>query len=158
MKFVYFYADMEDVKKLYHLVEQAQSSIPLKMKPFDQIQTSTVLGQPLAISNYLKGLNPLDKMGENFNNENWNNSVLERKTQFTPTLTDTGLCSTFNAKSENFVFQEQAVKDFQDIFHGHVKAEDNLLESAVMREYTFIIDTQKRRSSNGASQRTNLAK
>ena len=98
-------------------------------------------------------------MGENFNNENWNNSVLERKTHFTPTLTDTGLCSTFNAKSENFIFHEQAVKDFQDIFHGHVKTEDNALESAVMREYTFIIDTQKRRSSNGASQQgTNLAK
>ena len=70
-----------------------------------------------------------------------------------------GVCSTFNAKSENFVFHEQAVKDFQDIFHGHVKTEDNALESAVMREYTFIIDTQKRRSSNGASQQgTNLAK
>ena len=68
MKFVYFYADKDDVKKLYHLIKQAQSSIPLK--PFDQIQTSTVLGQPLAISNYLKGLNPLDKMGEKFCNEN----------------------------------------------------------------------------------------
>ena len=156
MKFVYFYADMKDVKKLYHLVKQAKINIPLK--PLDQIQTSTVLGQPLAISNYLKGLNPLDKMGENFNNENWNNSVLKRKTKFLPTLTDTGLCSTFNARSENFVFQEQAVKDFQDIFLGHVKTVDNSLESAVMREYTFIIDTQKRRSSNGALQGTNLAK
>ena len=147
---------MEDVKKLYQLVEQAQLKIPLK--PFDQIQSSTVLGQPLAISNYLKGVNPLDKMGENFNNEHWNNSVLERKTKFLPTLTDTGLCSTFNARSENFIFQEQAVKDFQDIFHGQVQTKDNSLESAVMREYTFIIDTQKRRSSNGASQETNLAK
>ena len=97
-------------------------------------------------------------MGENFNNENWNNSILERKTKFLPTLTDTGLCSTFNARSENFVFQEQAVKDFQDVFLGHVKTVDNSLESAVMREYTFIIDTQKRRSSNGALQGTNLAK
>ena len=129
MKFVYFYADMEDVKKLYQLVKQAHLKIPLK--PFDQVQSSTVLGQPLAISNYLKGLNPLDKMGENFSNENWNNSVLDQKTQFLPTLTDTGLCSTFNARSENLVFQEQAVKDFQDIFHGHIKTEDNALESAL---------------------------
>ena len=61
MKFIYYFADMQDVKTLYKQVEQADLMVPLKT--FDQIKTSLDLPKPLAISNYLENLNP----GKQFN-------------------------------------------------------------------------------------------
>ena len=134
MKFVYHHANIADVEGLYELVKQANLNIPLK--PLEQILATTDLGQPLAISDYLKGLNPLDKLRDNFNK---NSNV--KKTDFRPVLTDLGLCSSYNAMSAEDVFNYPAIRDFHEVF----QYQDINLESAVIREYSFIIDTQTRR-------------
>ena len=61
MKFIYFFADMEDVRTLYNRVEQA--GLMVQLKTFKQVETSLDLPKPLAISNYLENLNP----GKQFN-------------------------------------------------------------------------------------------
>ena len=150
MKFVYHYANMADVEGLYELVQQANLNIP--MKPLEQILASADLGQPLAISDYLKGLNPLEKLGDNFKTKN----SKVKKTDFRPVLTDFGLCSSFNAMSEKDVFHDLAIKDFRAVF---LDQKGINLESAVIREYSFIIDTQKRRDYQfGASYGSQFAR
>ena len=152
MKFVYHYANMADVEGLYQLVKQANLNIP--MKPLEQVLATADLGQPLAISDYLKGLNPLDKLGNNVNN-NKNSNVT---TDFRPVLTDLGLCSSYNAMSEQDVFHDSAIRDFHEVFLNHEGNGINL-ESAVIREYSFIIDTQSRRDYQfGASHGSHFAR
>ena len=151
MKFVYHYANMADVEGLYELVQQSNVNIPLK--PLEQILATADLGQPLAISDYLKGLNPLDKLGYNF--KKYSNA---EKTDFRPVLTDFGLCSSYNAMPENDVFHDSAIRDFHEVFQDP-EVNNVIVESAVMREYSFIIDTQTRRNYQfGASHGSHFAR
>ena len=71
MKFIYYFADMQDVKTLYKQVEQADLMVPLKT--FDQIKTSLDLPKPLAISNYLENLHPGNPFNQRMNDDldNW---------------------------------------------------------------------------------------
>ena len=137
MKFVYHHASMADVEALYDIVKQAKLNIP--MKPLEEVLATADLGQPLAISDYLKGLNPLEKLGDNFINKSLN---LRKTTKFRPVLTDMGLCSSYNAMSERDIFQEPAIRDFHEVFQDH-QDNDIPLKSAVIREYSFIIDTRR---------------
>ena len=56
MKFVYHFATMNDVEKLYDKIKDA--NLPVPMKDLDHFKSSLQLPQPLAISDYLKGINP----------------------------------------------------------------------------------------------------
>ena len=143
MKFVYNFATMNDVEKLYDKIQDA--NLPVPMKELDQFKSSLQLPQPLAISDYLKGMNPGEKILDIFQNENWEEGrVIKRSSDFSPRMTDAGLCSTYNAHLEKDVFDDKVVKDFHEVFHGGV--DKNPLKSAQMKEYSFIIDTQTRRS------------
>ena len=141
MKFVYHFATMNDVEKLYDKIKDA--NLPVPMKDLDQFKSSLQLPQPLAISDYLKGMNPGEKILYMFQNENWDEGrVIKRSSDFSPRMTDAGLCSTYNAQLEKDMFDDKVVKDFHEVFHGGV--DTNPLKSAHMKEYSFIIDTQTR--------------
>ena len=143
MKFVYHFGTMNDVEKLYDKIKDA--NLPVPMKDLDQFKSSLQLPQPLAISDYLKGMNPGEKILYMFQNENWDEGrVIKRSSDFSPRMTDAGLCSTYNAHLEKDMFDDKVVKDFHEVFHGGV--DTNPLKSAHMKEYSFIIDTQTRRS------------
>ena len=137
MKFVYHHANIADVEGLYEIVKQAKLNIP--MKPLEQVLATADLGQPLAITDYLRGLNPLEKLGDNFFNKSSN---FKKKTEFRPVLTDMGLCSSYNAMSGKDIFHEPAIQDFHEVFQDH-QNKYIPLESAVIREYSFIIDTRQ---------------
>lgn len=153
MKFVYNYATLDDVEQLYNHVKAADLKIP--MKSLEDVKSTIVIEQPLAISNHFEGLNQFDIIPQSFYNRFWTNETLPyfgdgwvgmkhmvTWTDFRPSMTDYGLCSTFNAELEKDVFQD--VNEFHDVFLGSLKSENINLESAALREYTFIIDTQKR--------------
>ena len=143
MKFVYHFGTMNDIEKLYDKIKDAK--LPIPMKDLDQFKSSLQLPQPLAISDYLKGMNPGEKILYMFQNENWDEGrVIKRSSDFSPRMTDAGLCSTYNAHLEKDMFNDKVVKDFHEVFHGGV--DTNPLKSAQMKEYSFIIDTQTRRS------------
>lgn len=69
MKFVYNFANMNDVDTLYEKIQKADLKIPLK--DLSQFKASVHLGQPLAISNYLKGLDQFERLPTNFKNQHW---------------------------------------------------------------------------------------
>ena len=71
MKFIYSFADMEDVKTLYNRVEQADLMVPLKT--FNQIESSLDLPKPIAISNYLENLHPGNRFNQRISDDmgNW---------------------------------------------------------------------------------------
>ena len=143
MKFVYHFATMNDVEKLYKMMKDA--NLPVPLKDLDQIKSTLQLPQPLAISDYLKDMNPGEKILEMFQNENWKEGrVIKRSSDFSPRMTDMGLCSTYNAHLEKDEFDDKVVKDFHKVFHGAI--DTNPLKSAQMKEYSFIIDTQTRHS------------
>ena len=158
MKFVYHFANMDDVEKLYNIVKDADLKIP--MKKYDDFKKGVFLGQPLVISDYLHDVdqfsivsqfhqddfwefNPIINLGTE---ENGYANVKRQSTQFRPTLTDSGLCSSFNAEVENNMFQDQRVKEFMEIFHNEWDIENHTLASADLKEITFIIDNQDRRN------------
>lgn len=60
MKIAYLYADVQDVENLYNQVKKAGLMVPLKT--FDEIRSSLQLSKPLAISNYLKHVDPTYKL------------------------------------------------------------------------------------------------
>ena len=134
---------MNDVEKIYEMIKDA--NLPVPMKDLDQIKSSLQLPQPLAISDYLKGLNPGEKILDMFQNENWEEGrVIKRSSEFSPRMTDMGLCSTYNAHLEKDVFDDKVVKDIHEVFHEGIEIYP--LKSGQMKEYSFIIDTQTRRS------------
>ena len=69
MKFVYNFANMNDVDALYKKIQKVDLKIPLK--DLNQFKESVHLGQPLAISNYLKGLDQFERLPTNFKNQHW---------------------------------------------------------------------------------------
>ena len=69
MKFVYNFANMNDVDTLYEKIQKADLKILLK--DLSQFKASVHLGQPLAISNYLKGLDQFERLPTNFKNQHW---------------------------------------------------------------------------------------
>ena len=172
MKFVNHYANMEDVKTLYNLVKDAGLKIPIK--EYEEFQKSVFLGQPMVISDYLHIVDQFVKVSKVHQDEYWEfnpamdlvagqegfPNVKRQSTQFRPTLTDSGLCSTFNAEVETNMFQDQRVEEFMEVFHSGWKTENRTLASADLKEITFIIDSQVRRNypfvAKGGSR--NLAK
>ena len=69
MKFVYFYADVQDVETLYNQVKKAGLMVPLKS--FDEVRSTLQLSKPLAISNYLKYVDPSYKLQANSKVKDW---------------------------------------------------------------------------------------
>ena len=142
---------MKDVESLYQVVKKADLKIPLK--GLDEVKASVSLRKPLAISDYLEGLNPYEPMTHDFKNEHWDEMAtvdsslikpVKISTEFRPTLTDAGVCATFNAPLIDEVFQDHTVSEFREVFLTEFQSEATKLETAAFKEYTFIIDTQKR--------------
>ena len=115
--------------------------------------TSNVLGKPLATSDYLKGLDQFQRVPNNFNNEFWTyvpygsggeKFFTQRLTDFRPTITDSGICSTFNAPLITDVFKESSVSEFSNVFLAGLYPENVTLVSADIKEYSFILDMQSR--------------
>ena len=147
MKIVYHFANHNDVETLYDLVKKANSKVP--MKTIEEVKDSVVLGQPVAISDYLKDLNQYEKMPMTFDNEFWTPHpnltavrIYKPSTDFKPMLTNAGLCSICNSPMISDIFENSTVKDFKEVFvEGTQEME---VRSAAMGEYSFIIDTRKR--------------
>ena len=155
MKFVNHYANMDDVTTLYNIVKDAGLKIPLK--EFDQFKKTVFLGQPLVISDYLKNVDQYEPLLKEHQDDQWEfNSdyggdggfanVKRQSTEFRPTLTDVGLCSTFNAEVENKVFQDDTVREFMEVFSTGLDTKSITLATADLKEQSFIIDTQVRRN------------
>ena len=156
MKFVNHYANMDDVTTLYNIVKDAGLKIPLK--EIDQFKKTVFLGQPLVISDYLKNVDQYEPMLKEHQDDQWEfnpdydsdggfANVKRQSTQFRPTLTDVGLCSTFNAEMENNVFQDETVGGFMEVFNkAGLDAKTITLATADLKEQSFIIDTQVRRN------------
>ena len=139
MKFVYHYADHKDLKDLYKRTLNAGMELPLK--PFDAVKASQKLLRPIAVSDYLKDNSPLEPIDDAMKKEIYYKTIKE--TDFVPMITDTDICSTYNAKSMLDIFNEDSISEFQEIFGG--RYQNRKLEMANKREYTFIIDSQSRR-------------
>lgn len=157
MKFVNHFANMKDIKTLYNIVKDAHLKIPVK--EYEDFRKSVFLGQPLVISDYLNGVDQFGKVSRLHQDEQWKfnpamnlgeedgyANVKRQSTQFRPTLTDSGLCSSFNAEVENNVFQDQRMEEFMEIFHNGWDTDNRTLASADLKEIGFIIDTQDRRN------------
>ena len=147
MKLVYHYANLNDVETLYDLVKKANSKFP--MKSIEEVKASLVLGQPVAISDYLVDLNQYEMIPMTFENEFWlpNQNlttvrIYKPSTDFKPMLTNAGLCSTYNSPIISDVFEDSTVKEFKEVFTEGTQAME--VRSAAMGEYSFIIDTRKR--------------
>ena len=147
MKFVYGYANLNDVEILYDVVKRANSKIP--MKPITQVKSSVVLGQPLAVSDYLLDLDQYAKVPGSFNNSFWTpdpNYPVSRfykpSTNFLPSLTDAGLCSVYNSPMISDVFEPSSVAEFKKVFIN--ESQQTELKTGSMGEYTFVVDTRKR--------------
>ena len=147
MKFVYNFATFNDVEVLYDVVKKANSKIP--MKPIHQVKGSVVLGHPLAVSDYLVDLDQYAKIPGSLNNTFWTTDpyflarrIYNPSTDFVPSLTDSGLCSTFNSPLISDVFEPSSVAEFKKVFINESKQFE--VKPASIGEYTFIIDTQKR--------------
>lgn len=139
MKFVYNFANLQDLKALHSIVNEQGENIPTKS--FDHIKTSVKLKEPLVIFDYLKNANPSVPLDEFSERENWKNGFPDRPTEFHPSLTDSGLCMSYNSKLEKDVFEDSVVNDFIEVFHQNVKGK---VEEARSKEFSFIIDTQLR--------------
>ena len=158
MKFVNHYANMEDVSTLYNIVKDAGLKIPVK--EYEDFRKSVFLGQPLVISDYLQYVDQFSEVSRLYQDEHWEfnpdmylggeesgyANVKRHSTKFRPTLTDSGLCSSFNTEVENNMFQDQRVEEFMEVFHSGWETENRTLESADLKEISFIIDTQDRRN------------
>ena len=140
MKFVYHFADENDLKDLYKRVLNAGLMLPLKS--FAVVKNTSNLLRPLAVSDYIKENDPLEPILDVPEKEAFEKAI--RETEFTPVITDTDVCSGYNTRSPLDVFKKEAVGDFHEIFSSSEKK--NLkLEMANQQEYSFIVDTQNRR-------------
>ena len=139
MKFVYHYADHNDLKDLYKRTLNAGLKLPLK--PFNAVKASQKLLRPIAVSDYVKENNPLEPIDDTMKKERYDKTINE--TDFVPMITDTDVCSTYNAKNMLDIFNEESISEFQEVFGG--TDQNRTLEMANKREYTFIIDSQSRR-------------
>ena len=137
MKFVYHYADVNDLENLYKNVEKTG----LPVKQFDATKALSKVLRPLAVSDYLKDNEPLEPIEYETKREAFEKAIQE--TNFIPVITDADICSSYNAKSMLDVFNEESVNDFHDIFNGQKKV--SALQMANKGEYTFVVDTQSRR-------------
>ena len=147
MKFVYHFANLNDVEILYEMVKKTNVKVP--MKTIEEVKDSAVLGQPLAISDYLLDLNQYEPIPATFKNKFWTAHpnlttirVYNSSTEFKPMLTDAGLCSVYNAPMISDVFEDSTVMDFKEVFMEGTQQTE--VRSAAMGEYTFIIDTNMR--------------
>ena len=147
MKFVYNFANLNDVKRLYGKVKKANSKIP--MKTIEEVTGSVVLGHPLAISNYLLDLNQYENIPGTLNNTFWSTDpftpakrIYKSSTDFVPAFTDAGLCSVYNSPMISDVFVDSSVAEFKEVF---INASEQMeVKTAGIGEYSFVIDTQKR--------------
>ena len=139
MKFVYHFANDNDIKNLYNDVSNAGLMLPLKALNISKVKTKLL--RPLAVSDYVQDFNPR----RYFDSDQSRNKFKEasRKTDFHPVITDVSLCSSYNSKNVAEVFSEDSVGEFLEMFE---MSRDNHLSlaKASQREYTFIIDTQSR--------------
>ena len=147
MKFVYNFANLDDVEILYDVVKKANSKIP--MKPIHQVKGSVVLGHPLAVSDYLLDLDQYAKIPGSLNNTFWTpdpniaaRRIYKPSTDFVPSLTDSGLCAIYNSPLISDVFEPLSVAVFKKVFINDSK--QFKVKPASIGEYTFIVDTQKR--------------
>lgn len=147
MKFVYDFANLNDVKMLYGKVKKANSTIP--MKTIDEVTRSAVLGHPLAVSDYLMDLNQYEKIPGTLNNTFWSTDpfyptrrIYKSSSDFVPAFTNAGLCSIYNSPMISDVFVDSSVAEFKEVFINSSKEVE--VKTAAIGEYTFIIDTQKR--------------
>ena len=147
---------MDDVSALYNIVKEAGLQIPVK--DYEEFKKTVFLGQPLVIGDYLKNVDQYTPVSQKYEDEQWELNpdaygndggwvnVKRQKTQFRPTMTDVGLCSTFNSEAENTMFQDQTVAEFMEVFHSGLDTKNITLENADLKEQSFIIDTQVRRN------------
>ena len=170
MKFVNHYANMDDVSTLYNIIKEAGLQIPLK--EYKEFKKTVFLGQPLVIADYLKNVDQFKPVPKEHKDDQWAfnpdygvdvgwPNVKRQSTQFRPTLTDSGLCSTYNAEVESRVFQDETVAEFIEVFHPGLDTKNVTLENADLKEQSFIIDTQVRRNYPFVSRdgsRTKLAR
>ena len=147
MKFVFNFANLDDVEILYDVVKKANSKIP--MKPIHQVKGSVVLGHPLAVSDYLLDLDQYAKVPGSLNNTFWTpdpniaaRRIYKPSTDFVPSLTDSGLCAIFNSPLISDVFESSSVAEFKKVFINESQQFD--VKPASIGEYSFIVDTQKR--------------
>ena len=148
MKFVYNFANLNDVKKLYGKVKKANSKLP--MKTIDEVTGSVVLRHPLAVSDYLLDLNQYERVPGTLNNTFWSPAdpyyparrIYKSSTDFVPAFTDAGLCSVYNSPMISDVFVDSTVAEFKEVF---INASQQMeVKTAGIGEYSFVIDTQKR--------------
>ena len=140
MKFVYHFANKEDLKDLYKRVLNAGLKLPLK--PYNPTDVSSKLLRPLAVYDYTRFHDP-KKVYWPSGEERTKHRTAMTITDFRPTITDVDVCQSYNARSVMDVFKEDAVTAFHETFEGSKK--NITLQDASLKEYTFIIDTQKRR-------------
>ena len=154
MKIVNNYANMDDVSALYNIIKEAGLQIPLK--DFNEFKKTVFLGQPLVIGDYLENVDQYKPVMQTHEDDHWEfnpdwsgigwANAKRQSTQFRPTISDKGLCSTFNAEVENSVFRDQSVAEFMEVFHSGLDTKNLTLENADLKEISFIIDTQVRRN------------
>ena len=142
MKFVYKYADKDDLENLYEKVIDAGLNLPLK--PFNVTSAASKLLRPLAVVDYTPFHDPKKLFwGAKSPEEAKKLRIAMTTTDFRPTITGVDVCSSYNAKSVMDVFNPKAVIAFHETFEDSRK--NITLKDAGMKEYTFIIDSQKRR-------------
>ena len=140
MKFVYHSANKEDLKDLYKRVLNAGLKLPLK--PFDATHVSSKLLRPLAVYDYTRYHDPKKVYWPSIEEKEQHQTAMTT-TDFHPTITDIDICSSYNTRSVMDVFKQDAVIAFHETFESSKK--NITLKDASFKEYTFLIDTQKRR-------------
>ena len=60
MLFIYNHADMQDLKKLHDHVTKAELGSPIK--PFEDVEASTILKRPTMIIDYLDGISETENI------------------------------------------------------------------------------------------------
>ena len=63
-----------------------------------------------------------------------------RASNYRPTLTDAGLCYSYNTMAEDDVFNEDSVQEFIDVYE--IKSKE--LVKASVQEFTLMLDLQSR--------------
>ena len=149
MLFIYNHANMQDLKKLHGHVSKAELGFPIK--PFKDVEASTVLKRPPMIIDYLDGISETEDIAFSDQNKdvqfkNWGQDGYPKRSQtIKPTITDIGLCQSFNSKLEQDVFEPQTVMNYAEIFH-HGRDYGQIMPAS-MKSYSFIIDSQRRFNS-----------
>ena len=125
MKFSYHIEDNKDITNLYDII--SNSDLGYSMKPFSSIR----------LQGSWPDWQPKPFVFHDFVTGKFDSSSFEIKTNgFLPTITDNGLCTTWNTFTTDEIFKKEVIENHLKIFEGAKQP----LDKATIRKISFILD------------------